>query len=92
MRIIGEFDITGIKATVFRMNERTSVKFEYNLLEQTYKFRDGSGVDSTEDVRNFCSEDFMTNVVNVFESMAAARYHALLAMQSTDGEAFDEII
>lgn len=92
MRIIGEFDISGIKTTVFRMNERTSVKFEFNLLEQIYKFRDGSGIETTEDVRRFCSAEFVNKILEIFSSMDEARYQTLLSLQETEGEKFDEII
>ena len=40
MRIIDEFNADDVKVTVFKMNDKISIKFEYNLLEQIYKFRD----------------------------------------------------
>ncbi len=92
MRIIDEFDISGIKATVFKMNERISVKFEYNLLEQTYKFRDGSGVNTPEEVKSFCSEAFVQQLKSTFDLMASARKDSLLSMIVAQGEIFDEII
>ncbi len=38
MRIIGYLDTKGYKTTVFKNNERFIVKFEADMLEQTFKF------------------------------------------------------
>ncbi|MBL0098656.1 MAG: hypothetical protein IPP49_00200 [Saprospiraceae bacterium] len=94
MRIIGEFDLDQIKVTVFKMNERVSVKFEFNLLEQVYKFRDGSGINTTEDIKKLCTEEFSVNIKQIFSQMADARATALLSMQGMDGDenTFDVII
>ena len=92
MRIIGEFDVDQIKVTVFKMNERISLKFEYNLLEQTYKFRDGSGINSMEDIRNFCSQNTMTKFKEIFNNMAEARSSALSALINTSEDEFEIII
>lgn len=92
MRIIGEFDLDQIKVTVFKMNERISLKFEYNLLEQTYKFRDGSGINSMEDIRNFCSQNTMTHVKEIFKNMAESRSSALSALINILEDEFDIII
>ncbi len=77
MRIIGEFDQDAIKVTVFKMNERVSVKYEYNLMEQTYKFRDGSGIDNFEDVKKFSNDRMIEDVMNIFQSMEKAKLEGL---------------
>lgn len=92
MRIIGEFDLDQIKVTVFKMNERISLKFEYNLLEQTYKFRDGSGINSMEDIRNYCSQNTMTQVKEIFKNMAESRSSALSSLINTSEDEFEIII
>lgn len=92
MRIIGEFDLDQIKVTVFKMNERISLKFEYNLLEQTYKFRDGSGISNMEDIRNYCSQNTMTHVQEIFKNMAESRSSALSSLINTSEDEFEIII
>ncbi|MBK9735669.1 MAG: hypothetical protein IPO92_12170 [Saprospiraceae bacterium] len=92
MRIIGEFDIDNIKITVFKMNERISVKFETNLLEQTYKFRDGSAINNMEDVQKFCSPAMIKKLNECFADMAAIRSASLMSMFEAEEEMFDEII
>lgn len=92
MRIIGEFDVDQIKVTVFKMNERISLKFEYNLLEQTYKFRDGSGISTMEDIRNYCNQNTIAQVSQIFKNMGEARSAALSALINTSEDEFDIII
>ena len=91
MRIIGEFDIDQIKVTIFKMNEKLSVKFEYNLLEQTYKFRDGSGINSIDDVKMFCDSGAIARIKNIFEEMAGTRSSSVISIHPTSRE-FDIII
>ncbi|MBK8519177.1 MAG: hypothetical protein IPL55_23695 [Saprospiraceae bacterium] len=84
MRIIDEFDIGEIKVTVFKMNEKISIKFEYLLLEQIYKFRDGSGVDDVKDVKMFCSDETMKRINNIFNIMTSNKSESLMGMVSSD--------
>ncbi len=91
MRIIGEFDIDQIKVTIFKMNEKVSVKFEYNLLEQTYKFRDGSGINTLDDVKIFCATPTIIKVKKIFEEMGNTRSESIQSMDPVYKE-FDIII
>lgn len=86
MRIIGEFDAGQIKVTVFKMNERVSIKLETGLLEQTYKFRDGSGVENVEQARQFCDEAFLDRVSAIFTTMATARNQRFDALLQNSAE------
>lgn len=86
MRIIGEFDAGQIKVTVFKMNERVSIKLETGLLEQTYKFRDGSGVENVEQARQFCDEAFLDRVSAIFMTMATARNQRFDALLQNSAE------
>ncbi len=92
MRIIGEFDVDQIKVTVFKMNERISLKFEYNLLEQTYKFRDGSGINNMDDVKKYCSQKTIEHVTEIFKNMAEARSVAISVLRQDSDDEFDHII
>jgi len=92
MRIIGEFDAGDIKVSVFKMNERISIKFEKHLMEQTYKFRDGSAVNTLEDAKIFCSEQTIDEINKVFLAMANTRSNSLNSMMAAEEDEFDEII
>lgn len=92
MRVIGEFDAGEIKVTVFKMNERISIKFEKNLLEQTYKFRDGSAVSTLQEAQTFCSPETIDDINKIFDTMAAARSNSLISMIENQEEKFDVII
>lgn len=69
MRIVGEVPHPKYKITVFSMNERISVKIEDRLIEQIYKFRDGSGVNSVDEVKAFLTDKFMSDVDDHFRRM-----------------------
>lgn len=92
MRIIGEFDKNDIKVTVFKMNDRVSIKFEKNLLEIIHKFRDGAGVDSPESAELYCSDELIDQVSLAFSSLAQARNQSLTSMLESQGETFPHII
>ena len=94
MRIIGNLDFPGIKATIFKMEDRLSIKFETGLYEQTFKFRSGEGIESVEEVRTLLSPAFLHGIQQGFNQMHQIR---VLAVENTrsSGEnlpLFEEII
>ncbi len=90
MRIIAEIPHPIFKVTVFQMNGKLSVKLEKNLLEQTYKFRDGSGIENMENVHAFLTDAFYEEADNLFSQMHKNRYQSLLSAHPEDE--FDTII
>jgi hypothetical protein len=93
MRIIDEFNADDVKVTVFKMNDKISIKFEYNLLEQIYKFRDGSGVSSPEMVKKFCTEETISEIKVIFNQMSHTRSKSLTKLFEINTEDhFDTII
>ncbi|MBK9254631.1 MAG: hypothetical protein IPM42_04020 [Saprospiraceae bacterium] len=92
MRVIGEYDKDHIKVTVFQMNGKISIKFEHNLLEQTYKFRDGSGINTLEDAKNFTTNSFIQTVDAIFIHMGQSRMSNLQLMNEINNEHFPEIL
>lgn len=94
MRIIGYLDIPGVKTTVFKMENRISVKFETGLYEQTFKFRTGEGVDSLEDVQKWVTPAFVEQILQGFRQMHELRMKRLSELQSTSDAdlPFEEII
>ena len=91
MRIILEFDLEDIKVTVFKMDDKISVKYEWNLLEQTYKFRDGSTIQSANDAKKF-SENQILNLKSIFEKMNEMRWIGINEMINDSHQEWDEII
>lgn len=92
MRILGYLDFPGVKTTVFKMDNRLSVKFETGLYEQTYKFREGEGADTLEAITQLVNEDFFQGVMVQFQQMHALRQQRLNAERDKDvEEVFEEI-
>lgn len=93
MRIVGEIDHPVLKITVFQMNNRLSVKLESGLYEQTYKFRQGEGVDTLDDVRRIFDAEFTQAVLQELQQMHQRKTAALGRHLSPGEEAeFEEII
>ncbi len=93
MRIIGTIDHPSLKITVFKMNERLSVKLESGLYEQTFKFRSGEGVDTLEDVKNFIDAGFIEGVSENLQRMHQLKMTTLSRqLPNAEEEEFEEII
>jgi hypothetical protein len=92
MRIIGNIEHPVFKITVFKHDNRVSVKLESGLYEQTYKFRDGEGIDKAEDVEKLLDAPFLESVEGMLSMMHSARIHALNRQHAQSEESFEEII
>lgn len=92
MRIIGQIDHPNLKITVFKNDNRISVKLESGLYEQTYKFRDGEGIEGAEDVEKLLDSEFLEKVQAILKAMHTARMAALSRQKSIGTESFEEII
>lgn len=92
MRIIGQIDHPKLKITVFKNDNRISVKLESGLYEQTYKFRDGEGVEGAEEVERLLDSEFLDKVQDILKTMHAARMAALSRQRPAGAESFEEII
>ena len=93
MRILGEITGYPCKITVFQMDDKLSVKFEKDLLEQTFKYRSSAVLSTMQDVRTLVTKEFVAQVFDAFDTMKVLRDGALsvLAEKLTSDE-FDEII
>ena len=93
MRIVGNIDHPVLKITIFRNDDRLSLKLESGLYEQTYKFRDGEGVSSVEDVHRFVDEAFIAQVSDAMQQMHQSRIAALARCNPVaDQDEFDVIL
>lgn len=93
MRIIGYIEHPGVKITVFKMDNRISVKLENALYEQTYKFGTDERVGSLEGVQKLLDEPFIEQALAHFRDMHQNRISAFARAFSADkGVMFEEII
>lgn len=86
MRIIGSIPHPTYKITVFAMNERLSLKIEDKTLEQIYKFRDGSGISTLDDVHQYVNTEFLQAVASIFNQMGQIQHKRILERTQDDDE------
>lgn len=92
MRIIGYLDHPSLKITVFKMDNRISVKFETGFLEQTYKFPQDIHLQTLEDVRRLVNTEFTESVREEFNRMHRISLRALSNRPDPSTGGFEEII
>lgn len=92
MRIIGSIDHPRYKITLFKMDDRFSIKFEDGLLEQTYKFRGEARLSNAQDLRRLVDASFVKEVSKTFVRMHAQRKAMLERQLPPDDSEFDTII
>lgn len=93
MRILGEINDLPYKVTALEMNNRIAIKIEDGQHELTFKFRDGSAVQTMADVQAFVQQEGqMEHFQQLFASMHQARRSALRAMLAARDIEFPEII
>ena len=93
MRIIGAIDHPTLKITVFKMDEKFSIKFENGLLEQTFKIHAGSDINSLEDIKKLVDPAWLSEVMQMLQQMNQSKLAATSRFLSVnEEEEFDEII
>ena len=88
MRIVDEWTTDEIRCTVMMMNGRYSLKMEKNLLEQTFKFRDGQ-IDSVEQLKSLLTPNFYSECNKGFIRMGLGRASIL---PDQEEESFPQIV
>lgn len=92
MRIIGHVEHPVYKITVFKMDMRVSVQFEFDRYAQIYKYQNIEEVSSLAQVQALVTPQLLRDVKLVFDQMHQSNMVALASIQKNDEEAFDEII
>jgi hypothetical protein len=77
MRIIGNIEHPGLKITVFKMDNKLSVKFETGLYELTYKFRESEQLKDLSDMQRFLDAQFIQAVEARFAGMHQEKNEAM---------------
>lgn len=81
-----------MKITVFMNENRISLKFEREGLEQTYKFRDDEHLRNFEQAGQLVDEGFCRQVLEQFKQMAKTRYFAWQRYLPEQEDEFEVII
>jgi len=93
MRIIGNIEHPALKITVFKMDNKLSIKFESGLYEQTYKLRQSDNLESFEDIEKLVDESFINDVLIQMSTLHQIKNAALKRYLPTPEEdEFEEII
>jgi len=93
MRIIGNIEHAALKISVFKADNRISVKFENALYEQTFKLGDDERFNNLEAVQKLVDETMIADVLAGFQQMHATRMAVLgRAFPVNEKEVFEEII
>ena len=92
MRIIGYLPHEHYKLTVFKDNNRLSIKVESGLYEQTYKFRDRPELQTLDHAQSLVDDQWLSTVGAVFQTMHRAKNAALGRYLPPTDEYLDTII
>jgi hypothetical protein len=92
MRIIGSIDHPKYKITLFKTNDRFSVKFEDGVLEQSYRFRGEARLNHAADLRQLIDAAFLRDVAATFTRMHQQRRAVLQRQLPPEESEFDTII
>jgi hypothetical protein len=93
MRIIGNIEHPSLKISVFKADNRISVKFENGLYEQTFKLGDDERFASMEAVEKFVDAPLLEGVLAGFQHLHSTRMQAMSRQfPVTETETFETII
>jgi hypothetical protein len=92
MRIIGSIDHPKYKITLFKTDDRFSVKFEDGVLEQSYRFRGEARLSNAADLRQLIDAAFLRDVAATFKRMHQQRQAVLQRQLPPEESEFDTII
>jgi hypothetical protein len=93
MRIIGQIEHPEFKISIFRMDNRTSVKIENEGYEQIYKLGDDARFQNPENVRKLLDAGLLDHAARIFRDMHQQKLAALLKLFPPETEeSFETII
>ena len=92
MRIIKELTLDGIHVSIFKMEQKYTLKLEWNRLEQVLKLDARDGVEQLDHVLALIDKGFINKVKGIFEIMLENKNERLAVLHEIEGEEFSEII
>jgi len=93
MRIIGQIEHPDLKITVFKSDNRISVKFENEGYEQIFKLGADERLNSVESIQKWADPIFLDEVLTRMQQMHRSRLSAMVrAFPPETTSEFEEII
>ncbi len=92
MRIIGHIEHPRLKITVFKMDNRLSLKIEDEYAEETFKFRQQEGLSTLEDVQRLADDSFLKATEQRLLQMRRQAADALARIAPPPPDEFDAIL
>jgi hypothetical protein len=93
MRIIGNIEHPQFKVTVFRMDGRTTLKYESPLYEVSFKLGEDERFSNLEGVQKWAHSGLNERIAAIFQQMHQLFLETQVAAFPEDGaENFDEIV
>jgi hypothetical protein len=92
MRIIGNIEHPLLKITIFKMDNRVSVKFENTLYEQTFKLGDDERIAQPEAIRQLVDAQFIDQVQTTFRQMHQTKLSGYARLFPVEEQAHFETI
>jgi len=92
MRIVGEIDHPFIKITIFKMDDKFSVKFETGQIEQIFKFGERENINTIEELKALIDDFFLQNIEYQFKMMHQNKIESLNRIQKLENFEFPKIV
>lgn len=92
MRIIGYIQDNEMKITLLEMNHRVSVKFEMDMMEQTYKLRQDPSPEFLKSLDQMIKGPLRVEVIQKFKEMKVLYQQLAVNSTSNNPPSFPEII
>jgi hypothetical protein len=92
MRVVGYIEHPNMKISIFKMDNKFSVKFEGGLCEQIFKFREDTQLDKVEDVKKMITSAFVESVEKRLVEMQDDRFAISQTLFLSGADEFEEII
>ncbi|MEY4905518.1 MAG: hypothetical protein RLZZ292_3333 [Bacteroidota bacterium] len=92
MRILGYITHPRLMITIFKNDDRFSVKFESGFYEQTYKFASADYLSTVEELRQLIDAPFIAAVEQQLIAMHQQKMEAINRFLPPIEDDFDEII
>jgi hypothetical protein len=92
MRILGHIPHPVYHITVFKMENKLSIQFEFDDFAQTYKYKGIENLENLQQAIAFVSPELLTEVAQIFNRMHMANYGARTKLTLEAARDYDDII
>lgn len=92
MRIVKDLQIDDVHITIFKMENKFTMKLEWKRMEQVFKLDGREGMEDLDKVLAIIDKGFIQKVKGTFQFMLDNRNERLKALHEMEDEEFPEII